>query len=165
MRFILRCTDPWTSDGVYFLQQPMDVCAWPHCPRDRHGVHLGTLLHWHHQIFCVSNSQGTVYLCSRHRLQCSHVTCSVNEGGGAAGTNYRAPAVRNGAPLCCIYLCLSRWYHYDYQPTVYTDPLTPGPSHCNWQSVCPIYCKVFGLFALAGDPNPLSAALVTCRHP
>ena len=49
---------------------------------------------------------------------------------GAAGTNYRSPAVRKGAGARLSYtcLCLSRKYHY--LPTVPINPFRPDSSRC-----------------------------------
>ena len=136
-----------------FLQHPVDVCAWPNCPRDRHGVYLGALLHWRHQILCVSNSHSAVRLCSMYRVQCSHVTCSVDENGGEPLqiTGPRRPERRPGTRLCSV--CLSAVPLLVSRLCKLTLWAQATVSATDSQSVRPRW-----------GPNPFSAFLVTCGH-
>jgi hypothetical protein len=71
-----------------------------------------------------------------------------------------------GAPLCCTYFCLSRYYHY--LSTAQINPRRPNPSHSATDSLSfPLSVEIFNRPALAWGPkiffhpapNPLSAAL------
>jgi len=81
-------------------------------------------------------------------------------GGKEAGRNYQSPAVRKGARgpimLRIFFVFLSSVTTCRlYKLTISHQP----KSHCNWQSLR-FGINIFSRSALAGDPNPLSVALI-----